>query len=737
MAINGQYGVGVLISGQQRVSPAARRAGTAMVGMSQQIMNASQRINQGLRLASGGINVMMKGLMGLRGAFSLAKEAGFFTRELAATQAIMGATSSTMKRLEGSVMKAALQTQFTPLEAARALRSLGQAGVSAADSMHILRPALDLAAASMGTLTPRRAMGAVIAALKVFNVDARDTRKAVDAMVYATNRFNLSIQQLPLALGNTSRGAILLQQSLEDTLIAVGLIKNVMPNVSRAATLLSSAMLRVAKSPVQKKLKELGVAITDANGKFKSFVDIVYETDKALSKRYTDSAQKAAAAIAIFGNQGVVAFNILSKQIKDGVKVQSRYAVGLKGVSKEQLRNSQVTLRGAQAIQFLKMQFLAAQGQYQKLQEMGAPEGILRMASEMRKGASTIFIDTVLSTFAGRLDLMKGAWKGFLISIGKPISEELKPVIEFIYNRLADLNDLFFKMDPGVKRLIARFALFTAATVTIAGLVIAFKALAFIALPAVFAILLAISKIVLPIVAIASILYLSWKKNILGIKTILTSFFQGFAEGFGANLPEMMMYWKEIMNDTFAAVNNILRAFGVETKVVTDSKPWKQFGAVVGYVISFITNMVLALTMVFAYIGRQITWLIGKIKMVLPMLKLINPVFGMFTGQSMLYKAGMASIQKKGGVAAGGAAALSSPSPVMPKPITPPAAPTGKPMFVPPKYDTPSGSDKAQTADQPRSIVLEVDKRRLGEILLDGLNDKGLAGLIRTPVKGK
>ncbi|WP_415841929.1 hypothetical protein, partial [Myxococcus xanthus] len=44
-----------------------------------------------------------------------------------------------------------------------------------------------------------------------------------------------SANELPLALGTAARGAQALNQSLPETLIALGLVKNVVPGVERAS----------------------------------------------------------------------------------------------------------------------------------------------------------------------------------------------------------------------------------------------------------------------------------------------------------------------------------------------------------------------------------------------------------------------------------------------------------------------------------------------------------------------
>lgn len=74
-------------------------------------------------------------------------------------------------------------------------------------------------------------------------------------MLQAVNVFALNASEPPLALGTASRGAQALNQSLSETLIALGLVKNIIPGVERASTATAVAMERLADPKVQQRLR--------------------------------------------------------------------------------------------------------------------------------------------------------------------------------------------------------------------------------------------------------------------------------------------------------------------------------------------------------------------------------------------------------------------------------------------------------------------------------------------------
>jgi hypothetical protein len=182
-----------------------------------------------------GTALFAAGAVGVVGAFALADKALAFEQAVATIAAVSGATATELAAAKEAALDAGIATQFSPTEATVGLKELAQAGFHATESTQLLLPVLDLAAGSLGELSPAQAAGLASQAMKAFGVSASDASVAVDRMLQAVNVFALNASELPQALGIASRGAQALHQNLSETLVALGLVKNVIPGVERAS----------------------------------------------------------------------------------------------------------------------------------------------------------------------------------------------------------------------------------------------------------------------------------------------------------------------------------------------------------------------------------------------------------------------------------------------------------------------------------------------------------------------
>jgi hypothetical protein len=220
---------------------------------------------------------------------------------------------------------------------------MAQAGFNAQESLRLLQPVLDLAAGSLGELTPQTAAGLAAQAMKAFGISVDDAAVAVDRMLQAVNVFALSAGELPLALGTASRGAQALNQSLSETLIALGLVKNIIPSVERASTATAVAMERMADPDVQARLRGIGVAVVDSEGGFRAFLDIVGDIDPGA--RPDDRRPPLRVPAPDLRPRGARRRQRHPDQVTNGIRTSTGE-----------------TLRGAEAIAYLRRQFDEAGG---------------------------------------------------------------------------------------------------------------------------------------------------------------------------------------------------------------------------------------------------------------------------------------------------------------------------------------------------------------------------------------
>jgi TP901 family phage tail tape measure protein len=329
-------GVGFVISAHDLASGKFAEIERSFMSLDRKVGLGTDRITSSFRTLGLGLAGMTAGALMVGGAFALADKAGQFEQSIAAVAAVSGATRSELAQLHDAAIDAGIATQFSPTEATVGLRELAQAGFSAQESMKLLIPVLDLAGGSLGELSPAQAAGLASQALKAFSISADDAGLAVDRMLQAVNVFALNASELPAALGNASRGAQALHQSMSETLISLGLVKNIIPGVERASTGVAVAMERIADPKTQVALKGIGVSATDSQGHFRSFLDVLSDMSPALDKM-TD-AKRSAFLIDTFGAHALGSVQAIMTQVTSGIRT-----------------NTGATVKGAEAVAYLRL----------------------------------------------------------------------------------------------------------------------------------------------------------------------------------------------------------------------------------------------------------------------------------------------------------------------------------------------------------------------------------------------
>lgn len=429
MALNG-LGLGFIISARDLASAKLAQVERSFASLDDRVGLGTERMTGAFRQLGMGLAVFTAGAGTVAGAFALADAAGQFEQAIASVAAVSGATTKELDLLRSAAIDAGIATQFSPTEATVGLQELAQAGFNAQESIQLLIPVLDLAAGSLGELTPQTAAGLAAQAMKAFGLSTDEASISVDRMLQAVNVFALGAADLPLALGTASRGAQTLHQSLSETLIALGLVKNVIPSVERASTAVAVAMERMADPAVQQSLRGIGVAVVDSEGSFRSFLDVLGEIAPALD-RMTE-AQRSAFLLQTFGREALGGVNAMLAQMTDGIRTSTGEVV-----------------KGADALAYLRAQF------------------------EQAGGTAAQFRDTMLDTFAGQKQLLKGSIETLAIALGEPFAQVLKPVVAEVVEALNGLLRFIRSLPAPVKRALAGFVAATGAVVALTGAAIA------------------------------------------------------------------------------------------------------------------------------------------------------------------------------------------------------------------------------------------------------------------------
>ncbi|MGO8992177.1 MAG: phage tail tape measure protein [Polyangiaceae bacterium] len=484
MSLNGALGLGLVFTAQDLASGGILRLERTFLSMEGSITGGADRIRGAFKQVSLGLTIFAAGAATLAGAFSLTSKAAEFEQAIAAVGAVSNASAADVQALEDAALKMGILTQYAPTEATKGLDQLAQAGFNARQSIALLKPVLDLAAGSLGRLTPETAAGVAVQALRAFRIQSDDASTAVDHMLEATNLFKMTAGDLPLALGHAADGANVLNQSLDETLIAFGLVNNIIPGVERASSSVSVSMERMADPRAQAALHRIGVAAADATGRFRPFLDII--TDLAPKLDAMTDKDRASFLLKAFGHHALAGIGDILTQLKGGLQTDTGEIV-----------------KGADAIDYLRKKVANA------------------------SGAAETFSHKLLDTLAGQEKLLHGSIETLEIMAGKAFADLFRPIVEGVLNGLNAVLDVVQATPKPIKRLLAGLVLAAGAFLTLVGGFLAVQGLvavlgiAFEALGVSFGALastLGLAMALLGILGVAALgLRVAWDKNLGGI----------------------------------------------------------------------------------------------------------------------------------------------------------------------------------------------------------------------------
>ena len=265
---------------------------------------------------SGGFSVMKGALAnlvadGFRRATEAAKEfitemvnvGKTFDDSMAQVAAVSGATGDDLEQLRDKAKEMGSATKFTASEAADAFNYMAMAGWKTEEMLGGIEGILNLAAASGSDLATTSDI--VTDALTAMGYQAKDAGRLADVMAAASSNANTNVE----LMGHTFQYAAplvgALGYSMEDTAVAIGLMANSGIKGEKAGTALRSMLTRLASPPkaAAESLTELGVTLTDSDGKMKSLDEVIRDLRGAFAD--LDETEQAHHASAIAGQEAM------------------------------------------------------------------------------------------------------------------------------------------------------------------------------------------------------------------------------------------------------------------------------------------------------------------------------------------------------------------------------------------------------------------------------------------------
>ncbi|TJY13958.1 phage tail tape measure protein [Staphylococcus chromogenes] len=389
---------------QKEAQEAARISNSSFGRLGQKFTDIGPKLTSvGESMKSVGRSMSMYVTAPVAAGFGLAaKKSIDFDDSMRKVKATSGATGKEFNLLRDKALEMGAKTKFSASESADALNYMALAGWDTKDMLGGIDGVMQLAAASGEDLG--QVSDIVTDSLTAFGMKAKDSGHFADVLAQTSSKANTDVRGLGEAFKYAAPVAGALGYTVEDTSIAIGLMSNAGIKGEKAGTALRTMFTNLSKptKAMKDKMEELGISITDSNGKMLPMRDVM-------------------------------------GQLRDKFK----------GLSKDQQASAAATIFGKEAMSGALAVINASDEDYKKLTKSidNSTGAAKRMSDEMEGG------------IGGSIRKMKSAIESMAISIGDVLAPHIRKAADF----LAMLADKFTSMPGWVKTGVVGLGIFAAA----------------------------------------------------------------------------------------------------------------------------------------------------------------------------------------------------------------------------------------------------------------------------------
>jgi TP901 family phage tail tape measure protein len=276
-------------------------------------------------------------------------QAKSFQVEMSQLQFVAKATEGELKRLEDVALRTGVETQFSPQEAASAIRMLKAAGLSTEQTLESLGATLDTVTGSAGMMDLQTGATATAASLMKFVNTGETAREVMDTFAQATRETNLQFRDLPIFINAIRDAPTKLKASAAEVMALGGVLKNAGMEAAQSgqsvdifANKLIMSQRKVERYLLRKKISEqdllsgyvddkmpmavrafqrLGVSMFDAQGKVKNMTSFIKELVNASQGLKGESEKTFITTMAtVLGQQGTAIVNSLRQLKRNGLE---------------------------------------------------------------------------------------------------------------------------------------------------------------------------------------------------------------------------------------------------------------------------------------------------------------------------------------------------------------------------------------------------------------------------------
>ncbi len=357
-----------------------------------------------------------------------------------------------MDALRDTAREMGATTKFSASEAADAMGYMALAGWDDAQVIAGIPGVLNLAAAANMDLA--KASDIVTDTMTPFGMAASRAGKAADVFAYAQASSNTTVEGLGEAMKYAAPTADAFGMTLQDTAAAMGVLANAGIKGSQGGTTLN-AMLRDMKKNADNGRIAIGktkVALTNADGSYRSYAAIIRDIDKATSSM--TASQRDAALGAIFGDESLKGILATLKQGPDALDAMTEGMYACGGAAEDMAATMGDNLKGDLAILESGAQDMAiALSDWLMPAARGVVQGVTDMIGKFNAlddgTKNTIFRIGAMAAAAGPL-LLSGGKVLTLLSGVNPLVVGLGAAAALAYTHSEALQGMVAKLGDGV-----------------------------------------------------------------------------------------------------------------------------------------------------------------------------------------------------------------------------------------------------------------------------------------------
>ena len=361
-------------------------------------------------------------------------------------------TQMQMDALRDTAREMGATTKFSASEAADAMGYMALAGWDDAQVIAGIPGVLNLAAAANMDLA--KASDIVTDTMTPFGLAAERAGEAADVFAYAQANSNTTVEGLGEAMKYAAPTADAFGMSLQDTAAAMGVLANAGIKGSQGGTTLN-AMLRDMKKNADNGRIAIGktkVALTNADGSYRSYAAIIRDIDKATSSM--TASQRDAALGAIFGDESLKGILATLKQGPDALDDMTAGLYACGGAAADMAATIGDNLKGDLAILESGAQEMAiALSDWLMPAARGVVQGVTDLIGKFNAlddgTKNTIFRIGAMAAAAGPL-LLSGGKVLTLLSGVNPLVVGLGAAAALAYTHSDALQGMVAKLGDGV-----------------------------------------------------------------------------------------------------------------------------------------------------------------------------------------------------------------------------------------------------------------------------------------------